>query len=447
MTIIEKSSGEASIMLAPKKWWSEPQPERERLIKRGISLHGAAWRMIDPVKIENPETRRAAAKALANEVAMLVCINLEYLLYGKLLAENNGQPVAITPVDGIEDNIIASSEEEADDLIWNATLRHGVKKIEPGLTEAFATDTVGIKILWRHVIFRTLVAVEENHGAVEKFQKGEITKAEFDLLFDQYLGSHQALLEASVFYAGSAARSFLEEMDPLSWPAEVLMEFLNLKYASGFGLGSISLSQSQVERLIKEVLKAIPLSLDVKYDVRDGKNVVKIETSGFKLELEVEAEAIGLKQMFEPALLAGPAKPSQGGARNIKVAKLPEETRKALGKRYEELRDSLTKVRKDAKAAIEFSGDNWRNKLLDKYPIFKVYPELLDEVDPYRAPSDSEASDKTMDPWQIAMEIAAREIVPGHKDKSTSPDAKGKDKRASADALRRIAILPDRGNR
>lgn len=137
----------------------------------------------------------------------------------------------------------------------------------------------------------------------------------------------------------------------------------------------------------------------------------------------------------------------QGGKRYVKVADLSEGIRRALGSRYAELGESLTSIKQDAKAACAILGDGWRNHILQKYPILGTHLDLLEEINPYREPNDSEASEKVMDPWHIAMEIAARETVPGHKDKSMSPDAKGKDRRASADALRRIVILPDRENK
>jgi hypothetical protein len=117
-----------------------------------------------------------------------------------------------------------------------------------------------------------------------------------------------------------------------------------------------------------------------------------------------------------------------GGARNVKVADLPKETRRALGKRYEELRDALRNMKQDAKTFAS-ATDDWRRLVLNKYPILETHPDLLDQIDPYRVPRDAAASDKILDPWEIAIEIAARETIPNYE-------------HVSADSLKKAANLP-----
>lgn len=129
-------------------------------------------------------------------------------------------------------------------------------------------------------------------------------------------------------------------------------------------------------------------------------------------------------------------KTKRGGAHNVKVADKPAHIRKALGKRYVELRDCLTNVRKDAKSLATFLGDGWREQVLKKYPIFEKHLDLLEEIAPYREPSNPEASDGEMAPWQITWEIAARETIPDYVNRSVS-----------ADALKKTAILPDKGKK
>lgn len=119
---------------------------------------------------------------------------------------------------------------------------------------------------------------------------------------------------------------------------------------------------------------------------------------------------------------------TSGGARNVKVADLPEKVRVALGARYEVLRDALRNVKQDAKTFAS-ATDDWLRLVLKKYPVLETHPDLLDQINPYPVPRDADASDKILDPWEIAIEIAARETIPNYQ-------------HVSADSLKKAAILP-----
>ena len=91
-------------------------------------------------------------------------------------------------------------------------------------------------------------------------------------------------------------------------------------------------------------------------------------------------------------ILRGSKLPSRGrgGRRNVKVADLSEPVRKALGRRYAELKNNLTNVKQDAKTAFKLVGEeDWRNTILKNYPILRNYPDLLEKINPYDVPSDS----------------------------------------------------------
>ena len=125
-------------------------------------------------------------------------------------------------------------------------------------------------------------------------------------------------------------------------------------------------------------------------------------------------------------------KGTRGGRRNVKVADLPEEVKSALGKRYLELKDDLTNVKREAKAIASTTSD-WRQLILNKYSILATQRDLLDQIDPYPVPRDADASNRIRAPWEIAIEIAARETIPKYEPCSVSPDS-----------LKRAAILPIR---
>ncbi|HET8670285.1 MAG TPA: hypothetical protein VFM05_06525, partial [Candidatus Saccharimonadales bacterium] len=124
----------------------------------------------------------------------------------------------------------------------------------------------------------------------------------------------------------------------------------------------------------------------------------------------------------------------RGGANNIKVADLPEYILKRLGSKYIELNVELNELISRAKLYYRQNKKTWRDKLVIDYPILKDYPDILDKVDQscFGAPSDSEASERALQPWEYPWEIAARLTIPDY-----TPFF------ATAETLKGNAILPD----
>lgn len=119
----------------------------------------------------------------------------------------------------------------------------------------------------------------------------------------------------------------------------------------------------------------------------------------------------------------------RGGPHHVKTANQPKHIKEALGARYVELLDELKTAKQDAKTFYRIEGDCWRSKFLEQYPIFKTLDDLLRDVDPVAYFIDG---DRIYDQWEIAIEIAAREKIPGYGRKSVSPRT-----------LKNHAILPD----
>ena len=71
-------------------------------------------------------------------------------------------------------------------------------------------------------------------------------------------------------------------------------------------------------------------------------------------------------------------------------------------------------MKRDAKTFASVS-DDWLPLILKKYPILAEHPDLIRHIDPYYVPEDVDASDKVLDPWEIAIEIAAREVIPDYQ--------------------------------
>jgi hypothetical protein len=124
----------------------------------------------------------------------------------------------------------------------------------------------------------------------------------------------------------------------------------------------------------------------------------------------------------------------RGGARHVKVSNLSEDIRTELGRRYIELKNSLKNLKRDARVLASTFGD-WHPHLLRKYPVLENHQDFLKDVDPYHTPEDANASERVLSQWEIAMQIAARGVIPGYQD--IPPE-----KRPSAEALRDVAIFP-----
>ena len=135
-------------------------------------------------------------------------------------------------------------------------------------------------------------------------------------------------------------------------------------------------------------------------------------------------ELLGNSALLESIVIANRLPPGTwGGRHNVKVADLPRPTRKALGRRYVELKDSLTTVKQKAKKAYAISGERgWRKDVLKIFPVLKKHRDLLEAVNPYSIPNDSKGSGAKA-PWEIAIEIAAREVIQGYKWNSTCADS------------------------
>jgi hypothetical protein len=90
-------------------------------------------------------------------------------------------------------------------------------------------------------------------------------------------------------------------------------------------------------------------------------------------------------------------------------------------------------VKKDANRHYRNNKNNWRLHLALDYPILNSYPDMLDKMEQvyFGGPSDQEASDIVLDPWEVAYEIAARRAISDYKLFG-----------ATADTLSRHAILP-----
>ena len=139
------------------------------------------------------------------------------------------------------------------------------------------------------------------------------------------------------------------------------------------------------------------------------------------------------KLSYIPPSALSPLPSQRGGRRNVKIADQPEDVFRTLGREYAILRPALKRVRKDAKLYYGKNKSNWRSHLLLDYPVLNGHPDILEKMEKvyFGSPSDRDASGTLLDPWEVAIEISARRVIPGYKPFD-----------ASADTLRIHAIRP-----
>lgn len=124
----------------------------------------------------------------------------------------------------------------------------------------------------------------------------------------------------------------------------------------------------------------------------------------------------------------------RGGARHVKMPVLSEDLRRKLGKRYVDLKSSLKNLKRDARV-LASTFEDWHPHLLRKYSVLQNHHDFVKDVDPYHIPEDADASERVLAQWEIAMQIAALEVIPGYRDIQS-------EKRPSAEVLREVAIFP-----
>lgn len=280
--------------------------------------------------------------------------------------------------------------------------------IEPVMVESFLKDRLFITYVWEHFLRNlageiALILLDQNRDI------NTITKDEFLSVKDQCWQEilHQDLRGA----AENVAFKYLQQLNPAEIPFQELQRIVR----GGLDL-LINISTTELRGIIGAIEK----------EITSEKNIVlRISGDGRRISIELP----DMPKVSQETFIEMYSSLGRGGRRNVKVASLSRETKKALGKRYEELRDGIRHIKHNAKVMASVNND-WSLQIFEYYPVLSEHQDLLKHVDPYLVPEDANASEKILDPWEIAIEIAARETIPNYKKNSVS-----------ADILRQAAIL------
>lgn len=295
----ERTSGGRYVVLVPNEWLSKQGTEREQQIKRADFLYRVAGDQIDRAKIDTRERRESMAPLLTSAAAWRIFVNVDHIFCAKFEAQSERKAVRIS----IDDDLVVSSKEEADELVSSIVNQRVVKRIMSELTDQIASNMDLIFAIWNHVFFLVVVAIDENHGPLENLEDNQ-----FDSLFLQYYHSgpvlHRANRQVGDYYGRQIAREYLESINPSSWPIEELMRFLNIEDDDGKPCTvSLTLPPSQLLRVAEQSMKVGPLLSEMKCEFEGGK--IKL-----KIELEFDAAGVELKELvalsrMEPPVIAG----------------------------------------------------------------------------------------------------------------------------------------------
>lgn len=390
--------------------------ERSKAISRACNLYNRAYRMIDPVKLEVPQAVETISELVWLAAAGVIIVNL-WTISGLKLAASNYSGVILKG----DSDICPESHEEADSIFADTTTDRLMANIKPDLFNEIKSNLDAIWFVWGHIFFSLLYAMQRDHGPIDA-----IDPDRREDLFEHYKKSEEfgaALGRGAHLYGREIAQRWLMGKKPAELSIESLMDFMDIELSNNESgdsyIATFQLTVGQIERFINSVKKenhVAPVALSYS---EDGK---------IKLELEMTASDL-------TPLIAKAAKSTHGGWRYARVPAMSDDTKKALGKRYVELKNSLKNVKLDVKAAYEIKGKGWRKHILNKYPVLKNHRDLLEAVNVYAALDDEQGSDEKA-AWEIAMQIAAREVIPNYESISI-------EKRPGADALRKAAIIPE----
>jgi hypothetical protein len=392
---------------------TEPARRQEQ-IDHAYQVQELADRLISPDQLMDVKAGASVCIAVAERAARLVSTNMSRIYIKRQEVEET----AITfSYDVADTDIVPTSKDEAMRVIAADAVRRMSGEVWAELIESVSGDLNAIAFVCRHVFVSVLLDVEKEHGDAAALSDVDLIR-----LFNEYRRRNVAdyyYNRAVFFYADAIAGNYLESAAPADWPIERLRNFVGFKLSdkdgSSFSVTIRGGNLDELSKIFKERPPEVILSLGDSQSVMQG-------------TVRFNAGEHDIKRLTVKSPLT-----TWGGARNVKVANLPESVRQALGGRYVELRNTLTKLKGDAKTAYEFHGNDWQQYILKKYPILERHLDLLNKINPYSALSDSEGSLK--DPWQIAIEIAARETIPNYKKNSTG-----------AVALKQAAILSPEEN-
>jgi hypothetical protein len=374
---------------------------------------------------------------LVTEIIGQINRNLRYILHQLLMRVAKKKPFLLWGKVSFTDEEIdlhrEALQDASDDDYAYVIMRYRLaNRIRREIIER-VFDNEAVDSLIRNYNFHTLIVAGSGHADM-----GIISLAKCEVLWEKYacnpmpIDSHlQVISPLALFIESNAiayrvmvlvgteyAREFLESYDFASWRYEDLARFMDLELTYDHldysdPADPINVKKERADKVLKKLLNVgsePQLTWFNKGDSVSFQITLKTDDlSRTNLE-DIKDYAKGLKEM-------------RGGAHNVKVADLTEEIRKELGRRYVELLDILGSVKRDAQTLSSLS-DNWRELILKKYPLLKEHPDLIEGFN----------LQGEVDTWQVCIEIAARETIPGYRQWEKKP---------TPNTLRTAAILPD----
>jgi hypothetical protein len=417
----------------PAKWINHRNSKkRDRLIKRGEDLIRGAEDTCKHVSFD-ADRFMLIAELIAGSAIRIIYLNVLRIMLEAARREVRSNPALERTGLGVdmEGREIPESRDAAELMAHNILMERMEEKLGPAMMNRVIEADDAYGFVWRHIYFFIAMAIERDHGPIEQmglqkfapmwnyYFRTKIARPvpkKFRTILDPrpIREFEVALDQARTLFASNLARDYLEENNPASWSLERLVEFLGyVMVPNSDSYQTISIKKDRANRVIKKLLSMSEFEPELSWDDEDG---------SLSFQFTFKVEDTSRVDLAEFAEYVKGNKDLRGGAHNVKVGDLPEGIRKALGERYIELKDILSSVKREAKTLALYNSD-WGSALMQRYEVLRSHPDLIDRL----------ILQGDVEPWQIYIEIAAREIIPGYLQLKKKP---------TANTLRATAIIP-----
>lgn len=285
--------------------------ERSKALSRACNLYNRAYRMIDPIKLEDQKAVETISDLVALAATNVIIINLWEISSLKLKASN--YPGVLLKGDS---DICPENHEEAESIFSDATTDRLMAKIKPDLFNEIKSNYDATWFVWGHIFFSILYAMQRDHGKIDA-----IDPDMREFLFERYKASEEfgtAYLRGAHLYGTGIARQWLTDKKPAEMSIESLAVFMDIELltdASGDShIAGFDLIAAQINKIISGMTSNSPDTPGkVFYNIKDGK---------LELSINITAEATP----SDLARLMAAAKAKQ------RIPRIPKETFLSEGK-------------------------------------------------------------------------------------------------------------------
>ena len=365
--------GEARTLYIPSEMVNDGALfERRKAISRACNLYNRAYRMINPIKLEDQKAVETISDLVALAAAGVIMVNL-WTIFSLKLADSE-YPSALLKGDS---DICPESHEEADTIFGNATSDRLMAQIKPELFNEIKSNYDATWFVWGHIFFSILYAMQRDHGTIDA-----IDPDRRESLFEQYKASEEfgtAYLRGAHLYGTEIARQWLTDKKPAEMSIESLAAFMDIELLTDASddshIAGFDLIAAQINKIISGMMSNSPDAPGkVFYNIKDG-----------KLELNIKITAEATPSDLARFMAAAKAKqriPRIPKETFLSEGKAAAESLARKGKRHlhkTDLADEMDRDREAVSNAANYYLDEWAE-------INAVFTEAKAWLERYKKP-------------------------------------------------------------